>query len=71
MDAHEARKTAAEMKAFIEQLPPEKIKEIVVRAGIYTPDGKLTKPYRVSSGCTNNSQESAGNRPTNGRNSNV
>ncbi len=46
MTAREAKKTAAEIKTLIKQLSPEKIKELVVRAGIYTPDGKLTKPYR-------------------------
>jgi hypothetical protein len=46
MTAREAKKAAAEIKNFIKQLPPEKVKELVVKAGIYTPDGKLTKPYR-------------------------
>jgi hypothetical protein len=46
MTAREAKKDATEINNFIKQLPPEKINEIVVKAGIYTPDGKLTKPYR-------------------------
>lgn len=46
MTAREAKKDAAEIKAYTKQLTPEKLKELVVKAGIYTPDGKLTKPYR-------------------------
>lgn len=46
MTTREAKKMVAEMKAFTKQLTPEKTKELLVKAGIYTPDGKLTKPYR-------------------------
>lgn len=46
MTTREAKKIVAEMKAYTKQLTPEQLKELVVKAGIYTPDGKLTKPYR-------------------------
>ncbi len=46
MTASEAKKKVAEMKAFTKQLTPETAKELLVKAGICTKDGKLTKPYR-------------------------
>ena len=46
MTAREAKKVAADMKAFTKQLTPEKSKELLIKAGICTPDGKLTKPYK-------------------------
>jgi hypothetical protein len=46
MTTREAKKVVAEMKAFTKQLTPAKAKEFLVKAGISTTDGKLTKPYR-------------------------
>lgn len=46
MTNREMKKNIAEMKAFVKQLTPETAKEFLVKAGISTPDGKLTKPYR-------------------------
>lgn len=46
MTARETKKKVAEMKAFTKQLTPETAKELLVKAGICTTDGKLTKPYR-------------------------
>lgn len=46
MTTREAKKVIAEMKAFSKQLTPETAKELLVKAGICTPDGKLTKPYK-------------------------
>lgn len=48
MTAHEAKKVISEIKAYTKQLaaqPPEKSKELLVKAGICTNDGKLTKAY--------------------------
>lgn len=36
------RRVLAEM----EQMSPEEVFQLMVRAGIYTPDGELTPPYR-------------------------
>jgi hypothetical protein len=36
------RRVLAEM----EQMSPEELFQVAVQAGIYTPDGKLTPPYR-------------------------
>lgn len=46
MTTREAKKNIAEIKAFTKQLTPERAKEFLVKAGIITSDGKLTKPYR-------------------------
>ncbi|WP_158414173.1 hypothetical protein [Geobacter pickeringii] len=45
MTAREAKKVVADIKAFAKQLTPEKSKELLLKAGICTPDGKLAKPY--------------------------
>lgn len=48
MTAHEAKKVISEIKAYTKQLaaqPPERSKELLVKAGICTNDGKLTKAY--------------------------
>ena len=46
MTTREAKKVIADIKAFTKQLTPERAKEFLIKAGISTPDGKLTKPYR-------------------------
>lgn len=49
MTAREVKEIVAEIKAFTKQLasePPEKSKELLIKAGICTPDGKLTKAYK-------------------------
>jgi hypothetical protein len=46
MTTREMKNNVAKMKAFAKQLTPETAKEFLVKAGISTPDGKLTKPYR-------------------------
>jgi hypothetical protein len=46
MTTREAKKNIADIKAFTKQLTPERAKEFLVKAGISTADGKLTKPYR-------------------------
>jgi len=46
MTTREAKKNIADIKAITKQLTPERAKEFLVKAGISTPDGKLTKPYR-------------------------
>jgi len=45
MTTREAKKVVAEMKAYAKKLTPIQAKEFLVKAGISTPDGKLTKPY--------------------------
>ncbi|HIJ97200.1 MAG TPA: hypothetical protein HPP94_15980 [Desulfuromonadales bacterium] len=47
MTTREAKKNIEEIKAFTKQLTPERAKEFLVKAGIITPGGKLTKPYRL------------------------
>jgi len=42
----ETKKFIAEIKAISKQLTPETSKELLVKAGICTPDGKLTTPYK-------------------------
>jgi len=46
MTARETKKFIAEIKALSKQLTPEKSKELLVKAGICTPEGKLTTPYK-------------------------
>lgn len=46
MTAREAKKVVSEIKALTKQLTPEKSGELLVKAGICTSDGKLTKPYK-------------------------
>ena len=46
MTTREAKKNIADIKSFTKQLTPERAKKFLVKAGISTPDGKLTKPYR-------------------------
>jgi len=46
MTARETKKLVAEMKTFTKKLTPATAKEFLVKAGISTTDGKLTKPYR-------------------------
>jgi hypothetical protein len=46
MTAREAKKDIADIKAFTKQLTPEQAKAFLVKAGIITTSGKLTKPYR-------------------------
>ena len=46
MTVRETKKVVAEMKAFTKKLTPATAKEFLVKAGISTTDGKLTKPYR-------------------------
>jgi hypothetical protein len=46
MTAREAKKVVAEMKAFTKRLTVEQAKELLVKAGICTRDGKLTTPYK-------------------------
>jgi len=46
MTTREAKKNIADIKTFTKQLTPERAKEFLVKAGISTPDGKLTRPYR-------------------------
>jgi hypothetical protein len=46
MTAREAKKVVSEIKALTKQLTPEKSRELLVKAGICTSDGKLTKPYK-------------------------
>ncbi len=42
--------------ARLQQLPIDELFQVFVRAGIYTPDGELTEPYR--------STEPSASRPT-------
>ena len=46
MTVRETKKFIAEIKAISKQLTPETSKELLVKAGICTPDGKLTTPYK-------------------------
>lgn len=46
MTSRETKKKVAEMKAFTKQLTPETARELLVKAGICTTAGELTKPYR-------------------------
>jgi hypothetical protein len=46
MTTREAKKNIADIKAFTKQLTPEQAKQFLVKAGIITPGGKLTAPYR-------------------------
>jgi hypothetical protein len=41
-DTRRRRRALAKM----EQMSPEELFQLAVRAGIYTPDGELTEPYR-------------------------
>jgi hypothetical protein len=43
--------------AKLKQLSPEELFQLAVRAGIYTPDGRLTEPYRPDA-------EPSASRPT-------
>jgi hypothetical protein len=46
MTAREAKKVVSEIKALTKKLTPAEGRELLVKAGICTPDGKLTKPYK-------------------------
>ena len=46
MTARETKNVVAQMRTFTKQLTPAAAKEFLVKAGISTTDGKLTKPYR-------------------------
>lgn len=46
MTAREAKKVVSEIKAYTKQLTAESSKELLVKAGICTKDGKLTKAYK-------------------------
>ena len=46
MTARESKKFIKEIKAINKQLTAENSKELLIKAGICTPEGKLTKPYK-------------------------
>ena len=46
MTTREAKKVVAEIKALTKKLTPEEGRILLVKAGICTLDGKLTKPYK-------------------------
>jgi hypothetical protein len=52
-DTRHRRRALAKLK----QLTPRELFELAVRAGIYTPDGRLTPPYRPDA-------EPSASRPT-------
>lgn len=46
---HANAKVHARIMADLERMTPEQIFQTAVRAGIYTPDGRLTEHYRDNS----------------------